>query len=488
SAYIAGSVKRPNYYNPFIKKTPEKVMQAKERGRQRAGYVLNAMKNLGMISEADYREARNTEIPFEKGTVGYSFDYVMELVTEAVASEPVLEALSVHGIDNIATSGIRIITTVDQQIQQQTMYGLRKQLSTLDVRLRGYEREAVQKELQATDYRGDLSIESGNFVFGTITAIDQSSDEISIGVDTGLENGAGIIDRKGIQTIVEARVKWQKNRWTEPQTSDYSKLLEQLKEGDKVWVSVREIDEFMTPIFDLERFPEVQGGAIALHEGTIISVAGGVENRFFNRAMYGQRTMGSSYKPFVYAAALQLGWNAADLLPNRRDIFVFQNQAYFPRPDHEIDSEQVSLSWAGVRSENLASVWLTAHLCDNLSGTQFRDVASHLGLARRIVDNEPEPYRLFRSRIRDRYGIVMNDDMLRQAAFRKATNTIEPDLVFEGLANEYALIEQLHYGLNFARYRQDIDREMSAKGLKSYEIEELRLRKRLLRNNFLDIS
>ncbi len=488
SAYIAGSVKRPNYYNPFIQKTPEKIAQAKELGRQRVEYVLNSMKNLEMISEADYREAINTKVPFQKGTVGYSLDYVMELVTEAVASERVLDALSVYGIDNIATSGIRIITTVDQQIQQRTMFGLRKQLSTLDVRLRGYEREEIQKELQETDYQGDLSIEQGNFVFGTITGIEQNGDEISIGIDTGLENGVGIIDRIGLETIVDARVKWQKNRWTEPGKSDFSNLLEELEKGDKVWVSVREIDEFLTPIFDLERFPEIQGGAIALHEGKIVSVAGGVENRFFNRAMYGQRTMGSSYKPFVYAAALQLGWNSADLLTNRREIFIFQNQAYFPRPDHEIDSEQVSMSWAGVRSENLASVWLAAHLCDNLSTTQFRDVAAYLGLARRTLDNEPEPYRLFRSRIRDRYGIVMTDDMVRQAAFRKAASSIEPDLVFEGLASEYALIKQMHFGLNFARYAEEIDRELSAKGLKSYEIEELRLRKRLLTNNFLDVS
>jgi len=488
SAYIAGSVKRPNYYNPFIQKTPEKIAQAKELGRQRVEYVLNSMKNLEMISEADYREAINTEVPFQKGTVGYSLDYVMELVTEAVASERVLDALSVYGIDNIATSGIRIITSVDQQIQQRTMFGLRKQLSTLDVRLRGYEREEVQKELQETDYQGDLSIEQGNFVFGTITGIEQSGDEISIGIDTGLENGVGIIDRKGLETIVDARVKWQKNRWTEPGKNDFSNLLEELEKGDKIWVSVREIDEFLAPIFDLERFPEIQGGAIALHEGKIVSVAGGVENRFFNRAMYGQRTMGSSYKPFVYAAALQLGWNSADLLTNRREIFVFQNQAYFPRPDHEIDSEQVSMSWAGVRSENLASVWLAAHLCDNLSTTQFRDVAAYLGLARRTLDDEPEPYRLFRSRIRDRYGIVMTDDMVRQAAFRKAASSIEPDLVFEGLASEYALIKQMHFGLNFPRYAEEIDRELSAKGLKSYEIEELRLRKRLLTNNFLDVS
>ncbi len=488
SAYIAGSVKRPNYYNPFIQKTQENVAVAKDRGRQRVAYVLSAMRSLGMIDDFDYRQARNVDVPFEKGQVGYSLDYVMELVTEAVGSDRLLDALEARGIDNIATSGVKIITTVDQQIQHETLYNLRKQLSELDVRLRGYEREDVQKELMATDYQGDLLIEEGSFVFGTITGVEVNAEQTAIEIDTGLENGIGLIDRKGLETIVDARVKWQKNRWAETVKADFDNLLTQLEIGDKVWVSVREIDESMTPAFDLERFPEVQGGAIVLQDGRIISVAGGVENRFFNRAVYGKRTMGSSFKPFVYAAALQLGWNAADLLPNRRDLFVFQNQAYFPRPDHEIDSEQVSMSWAGVRSENLASVWLAAHLTDKLSSSQLRDVAEFLDMAPRLVENEPEPYRLFRSRIRDRYGIVITDDILRQAGFRKSVAAIEPDLVFEGLSSEFREMERLHYGLNFDQYRAEIDRELSAKGLKSYEIEELKLRKAILDYSYLDLS
>lgn len=488
SAYIAGSVKRPNYYNPFIKKDPETIALAKERGRQRVAYVLNAMLNLGMISEIDYQYAKSSEIPFEKGTVGYSLDSVMELVTDAVTSDRVLDALSVHGIDNIATSGIRIITSVEKNIQQQTLYGLRKQLSYLDTRLRGYERDEVQEELQQSKYRGDTVIAEGNFVFGTIDGIETQGDDIAITVETGLENGSGHIDRQGLEKLVDARVKFQKNRWSEAAPEDLTQLLGQLKEGDRVWVSVREIDEFMTPIFDLERFPKVQGGAIAVHNGRVISVAGGVENRFFNRAMYARRTMGSSYKPFVYSAALQLGWNAADLLPNKRDVFVYQNQPYFPRPDHEIDNELVSMSWAGVRSENLASVWLAAHLCDHLSSSQFGDVATHLGLAPRTVDGEPEPYRLFRSRIRDRYGIVITEETLRQAAFRKTIRSIQPDLVFEGLAEEYAAMKALHYGLNFDQFQKELDQELANKDLKEYERKELFLRKKLLAGNFLAVN
>ena len=488
SAYIAGSVKRPNYYNPFIKKDPEAVELAKERGRQRVAYVLNAMLNLGMIDELEYRQAKMSEIPFEKGTLGYSLDSVMELVTDAVSSERLLEAMRAQGIDNIATSGIRVITTVDKYVQHQTLYGLRKQLSTLDVRLRGYEREEVQEELTQNKYRGDRTIEEGSFVFGTIGKIETQGDEISIGVQTGLENGSGHIDREGLELLVDARVKHLKNRWTESSKKDVDEFLTQLQVGDRVWVSVRKIDELAAPVFDLERFPKVQGGAIAVNNGRIMSVAGGVENRFFNRAMYARRTMGSSYKPFVYTAALQLGWNAADLLTNKRDVFVFQNQPYFPRPDHEIDSERVSMSWAGVRSENLASVWLTAHLCDHLSRSQFEDVAAQLGLGPRIVDGEPEPYRLFRSRIRDRYGIVITEEVLRQAAFRKTVGSIQPDLVFEGLAPEYPAMKELHYGLNFDQFAEQVDVELAEQNLQEYERKELRLRKKLLARNFLSLE
>jgi hypothetical protein len=146
------------------------------------------------------------------------------------------------------------------------------------------------------------------------------------------------------------------------------------------------------------------------------------------------------------------------------------------------------MSWAGVRSENLASVWLTAHLCDHLSRSQFEDVAAQLGLAPRIVDGEPEPYRLFRSRIRDRYGIVITEEVMHQAAFRKTVESIQPDLVFEGLAHEYPAMKELHYGLNFNKFAEQIEGELNSQDLQEYEKKELRLRKKLLSRNFLALQ
>lgn len=489
SAYIAASVKRPNYYNPFIKKTNEAISEAKRRGKSRVTYVLKAMRGLGMINEYEYNAALVADIPFNKGNVGYSLDYVMEMVTDAVSSEQLIEALAVQGIENIATSGIRIVTTVDKELQDKTLYYLRKQLSLLDVRLRGYERDDVQAELRLTEYSGDLVLEENAFLFGVIQSIKKDNAQVEIVVDFGRQSGTGLIDRDGLTDMINARVKWQKNRWSEASEEDLTNLLTQIEEGDRVWVSVRKMNPEQIPLLDLERFPQVKGGAIVMQNGQILSVAGGIENRFFNRAVYGKRTMGSSYKPFVYSAALQLGWNTGDILSNKRDVFVYQNQPYFPRPDHKIDHEKVSMSWAGVRSENVASVWLAAHLCDHLSRSRLADMAAHLDLAPRVVDGEQEPYRLFRSRIRDRYGIVIDQDVLRKAAYRKTIQHIEEDLIFEGLNAEYEALKNLHYGLGFKDFLVRAERELiDNKNLRQSRKDELQLRKKLLSHSYLALS
>ena len=489
SAYIAGSVKRPNFYNPFIKRTDEAAEEARQRGRVRVSYVLKNMFDLGMIDETTFRRTSTQEVPFKKGAVGYSLDYVMELVTDAVASDRVVDALAVYGIDNIATSGIRVITTVDKGLQHDTLYALRRQLSYLDVRLRGYEREEVQQELTDTNYEGDRTLTEQSFLFGTISSISGTNEKLRIAVDFGKKIGKGEIDSKGLSRLVDARIKWQKQRWSEPGKGDVGELLKQLQTGDKIWVSVRSIEDNGTVVLDLEKFPLVNGGAIVMQDGRIQAVAGGIENRFFNRAVHGKRTMGSSYKPFVFTAALQLGWNSADLLPNKRDVFVYQNQPYFPRPDHKIEHETVTMSWAGVRSENLASVWLATHLCDHLGRLRLEEVAAEVGLAPRLVDGEKEPYRLFRSRMRDRYGIIVNQDLLRKAAYRKTLQHIKADLIFEGLDDEYDALKNLHYGLGFRSFEEQLVNQLkNDKTLTESERRELHLRRSILKKNFLAFS
>jgi penicillin-binding protein 1A len=485
-AFIAGSVKRPNYYNPFVQKTEENADIARKRAKDRVGYVLGKMLDLGMIQQTQYDKVKEQDIVFDKGKVGYSHDYVMEMVREAVSTSEVLDALATHDITNLATSGVRIITTVDKILQGKTLSALRHELSQLDVRLRGYERNEVQEELKKVDYDGDELVQEGAFLPGTITKISSNVDSMAVEVLFDSRLGSGKIDRDGLKNIVDARVKWQRQASGDASKKDYITLLGQMREQDRVWVSIRALEPEGKILLDLEKFPEVEGAGLVMQDGRIKAVAGGVENRFFNRAVYAKRTMGSSFKPFVFTAALQLGWNTADPLSNVRDVFVFQNQAYFPRPDHISPHENVSMSWAGVESENVAAVWLTYHLCDKLNESQFKDVATHLGLAPNVAANgEGETYNNYKARIRDTYGIIVDEKALRQAAFFSALTNSETDFIFENLLMEYKQLKKLHYGqgndgfeagFNGGRNEADLDRQ------------ELRQRGKFLSNSFLSLQ
>ena len=490
-AFIAGSVKRPNYYNPFNRKTEAEKEEVRQRIRGRVGYVLRQMKQQGMLSALQYTQAIESEVLFEEGQVGYPLDYVMEMVKDAVGTEEVQAALEEHGIGSLATAGLRVITSVDKGLQENTLYFLRRELSRLDVRLRGYEHDEIQNELARVTYLGDRVVKKMAFLFGTISKIEKADDQnpegLAIAVDFGGDLGGGVIDADGLSRPLTALVKWEQTRWSEATSSDLPLLLEELQVGDRIWVSVRDIDEEGKVYLDLERFPRVQGGALVLQEGMIKAMAGGAENRFFNRAIAARRTMGSAFKPFVFAAALQLGWNATDMLNNSREIFVFQGQPYFPRPDHKSPHSQVSMSWAGVHSENLASVWLLDHLCDQLSFDEFKEVAGEMGLLPRVRDDEKEPYNLYRSRIRDKYGIVLNRSVLREAAYSQAVKNLETDFLFENLQREYVVLQNLHYGLNFDRYQEKIDDALTDEKLKAYERKELLLRKDLLKTNYLSL-
>lgn len=488
--FIAGSVKRPNYYNPFNRKSEEAKQEVRKRIKIRMAYVLKQMSLLGMVTPKEYKEAVAADLGFNEGQVGYALDYVMEMVKDAVTTDEVTEALEEHGISNLATAGVRVITSVDKALQEDTLYSLRHELSRLDVRLRGYDRDEVQAELAKTTYRGDLEVKKGAFLFGTIIDLQQSdtpSTGLHINIDFGGELGTGVIRRDGLTRTLTALVKWKENRWSDATETDVPLLLEQLQSGDSVWVSVREIDEQGTVVLDLERFPLVQGGALILKNGMIKAMAGGVENRFFNRAVAAKRTMGSAFKPYLFAAALQLGWNTTDLLNNGRDVFVFQGQPYFPRPDHKSAAREVSMSWAGVKSENLASVWLLYHLCDRLSSDEFKNVAERVGLAPRFRNGKEEPYTLYRTRIRDKHGIVLNRSVLQEAAFTKAIQHLETDFIFEDRVEEYDVLKSLQYGLHFDKYREDIDRALSEPEIEKKQAEELRFRKGLLQTNYLSL-
>ncbi|RJX21332.1 MAG: glycosyl transferase family 51 [Desulfobulbus sp.] len=489
-AFIAGSVKRPNYYNPFTKSDEASAERARERAKERTAYVLGKMRARNYISEAAYREAVAGEIGFKRGRMSFALNTVMDMVKDGLAAPEIIDALDEHGISNVSTSGVRVITTVDKVLQGETLHTLRRDLSRLDIMLRGYDRDEVQREYEDVDFRGDLAVTPGSFLFGKIEAIgkDEKGGPL-ISVDFAGNLPTGFLDEEGLMDVLVAHVKYRKNRWAEAGPKDLPLLLQELRAGDTVYVRVRPGELNGGPALSLERFSELQGAALVMRRGEILAMAGGIENRFYNRAVAALRPMGSTFKPFLFAAALQLGWNTTDLLNNRREVFVFHDRPYFPRPDHLSPHEQVSLSWAGVTSENLAAVWLLYHLTDHLTSPRLQEVAAYLDLAPR-TGPDAETNAQFKRRIRDRHGIVVNQDALQLAAYDRAVKNLEPDFLFDDRAVEYEELKQIPYGQHFDRYAGELRAGMEAeeKGLSMREARELETRQGILRRSFLALQ
>ncbi|MEM2983417.1 MAG: transglycosylase domain-containing protein, partial [Candidatus Bathyarchaeia archaeon] len=467
SAFIAGCVKGPNRYNPFIQKTPAEEARARQLANERKNYVIKNMAKLGMIDRNQYEEAIKRPVPFNQGKISFPMNTVMDYVRDHLNFENIQKALSEHGIDNISTSGVKIYTTLNRDIQKASLLALRKNLSLLETKLTGYERTVIQKRYSQIKVPVEGEMEEGEFCFGKVVSVKGGGSDPKI--EVRLSNGAtGIIDRDGLKAIANALAQYKEGQWAEGGSKHIQELINALRPNDLVYVYLRKYRMDRGEILlDLEQFPVVNGGIIVLHKGQIKGMVGGFTNFYFNRAVDARRQVGSVFKPLVYLAALQLGWNNLDLLLNKKNVFTFGNQIYIPKPDHESPYEKVSMAWAGVKSENVATVWLLYHLCDRLTMAQFRDLADRVGMGR----GESESYEDYVKKIRDKFGILMNESVLKRMAFEEVKNDILPDLIFEGRIKEAEALEYLKYGEGFQQYiAKKIDEE---KHLPAEEREDL---------------
>ena len=475
-AFIAGSVRAPNNYNSLIQSDPEKKKEIMARAIGRKNYVLRNMLDLKMISPQEYAELVRAPIPFRKGKIYYRLNVIMDYVRDQLQSEAFQQVLSGQGISNVSTSGIQVYTSINKELQEACHLIVRKQLSHIETLLAGYEREAIQTRYSELDVSVEREPRIGKFLFGQVEekVIDGKESQ----VDVRLGSTRCRIDYQGLMNLAMPYAKSKKGLWAEAAADDVQALLGQIEPGDIVYVSVREEAEptgeneehnEKTFLLNLEQNPQVEGGLIVMNRGKIIAMVGGAENIYFNRAVNAQRQLGSIFKPLVYTAALQLGWNIVDALENRRDVFVFQNEFYFPRPDHVSPYDQVSLGWAGVKSENLASIWLLYYLCDQLTLPQFEEVARLLDFAPR----EGEGYYEFRRRMRDRWGIIVTNNTFREMAFETGRQEIVTDLIFEGRTEEVQAVRFLKYGAGFDDYREALRLEREALELEAKENEEV---------------
>jgi len=442
-AFIAGSIKSPNRFKPFTKRTDPDKKEAKRLSRQRKDHVLSNMLDMNYITADEYQQAKQREVPFKQGKLGYRLNVILDYIREQLESEYFKSALHEQGVDNIATSGIRIYTSVNKEMQEGALRSIRRHLPLLDVKLSGYRDELSMKRYE--EFAEDLSgkVKTDLPFLSRITAISADKQNPHLVVSWG--DGEGTIDYEGLQPLGDAWIKGKRGVWTSFEKRLAPEFLKQLAVGDTVPVQYLETPQSPgQKKLVLSEVPELEGGIIVVQAGMVRAMVGGFFDRFFNRAVDAKRQLGSIFKPLVYTAALQLNWNTMDPLINEPDLFRYQSTFYLPRPDHPPESNRVSMTWAGAKSENLATVWLLYHLTDQLSPREFNQVVEGLGLSRR----EDETYEQYVAKIRDKYGIMVDKESLLEAAFEEAKKEIESDLIFSGHEKAIEFLRRLHYSVD----------------------------------------
>jgi len=345
-AMMVGVLKAPSAYNPLANPS---------RALIRRNWILGRMLELGHIDQAQYDAAFQAEVSasYHGATLDLYAPYISELARQ--------EAVTRFG-EEAYTDGYKVYTTIDSRLQAVAQQAVIDGLLTYDWRhgYRGPERQLPELDLQPKpDGSPEPDIESlgpwlevlrdtpnyGGLVAGAVLEVAEKSAEVLLG------NGE-IITLGWEQGLSEARAYLNENaRGPAPTTAS-----DLLARGDLIRL-------LPSPSgWLLRQIPEAQAALVALDpkNGALRSLVGGFDFRDsnYNRALQAERQPGSSFKPFVYTAALENGFTPATLV-NDSPIVIEDASlegAWRPENDGGTFLGPTRLREALYRSRNLVSI------------------------------------------------------------------------------------------------------------------------------------
>ena len=335
-AMIAALPKAPSRINPI---------NSPPRALERRNYVLNRMLDLGYIDESQHEAAIiEQDRAFYHGAIAeISAPYVAEMVR--------VKALRLLG-SKAYTGGYKVFTTIDSRLQTTANLAVDKGLEEYDQRhgFRGPEAHidlADRHTTQAwnevlTSYRPVSGLEPG--------VVLEVEDELAL---VYLRNG---------QTIA---LSLDQTKWAAP-----------LINRDRKGKTPKKVSEIMAPgdiirarlhndgTWKLGQLPEVEAALVSLDpmSGDIKALVGGSDfsRSKFNRVTQGRRQPGSSFKPFIYSAALERGFTVSSLVNDAPIVFEDEEleRTWKPQNFSQKFYGPTRLREAMVNSRNLVSIRL----------------------------------------------------------------------------------------------------------------------------------
>ena len=319
-AFLAALPKGPNNYDPD-KRYNEAV--------KRRNWVLTRMAEEGYITEDEAVEAAREPLVVTKYR---RKDGVQD--GEYFAEEVRRDLVSKYGEDVLYKGGLAVRTTVDPHMQKHAAQALRKGLIEYD-RRHGYRTPLARLD---PDILSEVPVSAEDVEnlenplppawlepLKKIAVPAYAPDGWDTAVVLSMTDAKAVI---GLKDGTEADLPLAEMTWARKNLPDQTLGPEitapnqVLSEGDVILVERVEKNEkgaaYENPSYALRQLPEVEGAIVVLnpHTGRVLAMAGGYsfKKSQFNRAVQAKRQPGSSFKPFVYLAALDEGFTPSSLV------------------------------------------------------------------------------------------------------------------------------------------------------------------------------
>lgn len=349
AAYLAALPKGPSNYHPF---------KHTERAIERRNWVIDQMIENGYVSQSEGEKAKASGLnvtPRRGGTYLFAGEYFTEEVRR--------EIIDRYGQDALYEGGLSVRTTLDPKLQVLARKALQHGLIRYDT-LRGYRGPVTR-----IDVSGDWGIplaevESLNDVpeWKVAVVLSASENGLEVGLKPAREVSGDVGPDRERVTVPLENMKWAMRHVVDGKRLKADTPADVVSPGDVVFVEKVEATEEDSGGWTLRQVPEIGGALVAMdpHTGRVLAMAGGFSfsESEFNRATQAYRQPGSSFKPFVYAAALDNGYTPASVVLDAPITITIGNEVWSPK-NYGGKSAGPSTLRAGIeRSRNLMTVRL----------------------------------------------------------------------------------------------------------------------------------
>jgi penicillin-binding protein 1A len=335
-ATIAGIPSAPSTVNPVA---------SPERAKNRRAYVLGRMLALGYITQAEHDQANAT--PIESRLHGPSIEVDAPNIAEMVRAD----MLAKYG-DSVYTAGYKVFTTIDSRLERDATIALRTGLLEYDHR-HGWRGATAQVNLAKNPGPSvwDTELDQFPVIGGLRPAIVQKVDARSAQI---------YVKSVGVVTLPWEKLSWARRALPDERTDRWPTTAGEIfARGDVIYTVGNTAQDLQ-----FVQVPEAQSALVSMDpkDGAVVALVGGFDffQSKFNRVTQAKRQPGSSFKPFLYAAAFDKGFTPASVVQD--EPFVLDSpdseQSWHPKDDQNTFFGPMRLRDALVYSRNLVSVRL----------------------------------------------------------------------------------------------------------------------------------